>query len=97
KYEREADRLRAELGQEFGVPPHGLRGNPDRERARAVKLAHALLRHGEQIPAPRKEEMLRLIGEWLGKWPLTDADVEATARLDLGPGGRPGGPGRHVV
>ena len=26
KYEREADALKAELGRESGVPPHGLRG-----------------------------------------------------------------------
>ena len=35
RYERAADALRAELSSECGVPPHGLRGQPDRQRGRA--------------------------------------------------------------
>ena len=39
KYEDEANQLKAELGESSGVPLHGLRGERDRERSRAVKLA----------------------------------------------------------
>jgi hypothetical protein len=81
RYEREADRLRAELGRACGVPPHGLRGESDRRSSRAVSLARALRRDGERIPPARRQEMLRVIGEWLGKAP-SDADVEAAAGLE---------------
>jgi hypothetical protein len=97
RYEREADRLRAELGREHGVPPHGLRGERDRRRDGAVKLARALLRHGDRIPAARREEMLRVIGEWAGTWPPTEADVAAVARLDVGAEDGLVEHGRHVV
>jgi hypothetical protein len=81
KYEREADALKVVLGAEHGVLPHGLRGEADRARGRAVKLAGALLRHGGQIPPARQEEMLRLIAEWAGKSPLNEEDLRAIARL----------------
>jgi hypothetical protein len=81
KYEGEADRLKAALGEEFGVPLHGLRGERDRERSQAVKLAMALLRHGRQIPLARKEEILGRLSAWAGRSPLTDEDVAAIAHL----------------
>jgi hypothetical protein len=81
KYEAAADRLKAELGREVGVPLHGLRGPGDRARNQAVRLARALLRHGEQIPPARREEMRGIIGAWAGKSPPSDADVEAVAHL----------------
>jgi hypothetical protein len=84
RYEREADALKAELGRECGVPPHGLRGEADRVRDRAVRFARTL-RHEVRIPLARRTQMLRVIGEWAGKWPLDDADVEAIARLEPGP------------
>jgi hypothetical protein len=98
KYEAAANGLKAELGKEFGVPLHGLRGERDRERDRAVKLARALARHGGQIPPGRREEMLRLIGAWVGKWPVSDADLEGVANLAAGgAGGAEVEHGRHVV
>jgi hypothetical protein len=86
KYEGEADRLKADLGQEHGVPLHGLRGEHDRERSRAIKLALALVRHGEKIPPQRREEILRGIGAWLGQESVTEADVRTVAELSSGPG-----------
>jgi hypothetical protein len=82
RYEREADQLRAELGRACGVPPHGLRGDQDHRRSRAVSLARALRRDGERIPPARRQEMLRTIGEWLGRWPVSDTDVETVAGLE---------------
>jgi hypothetical protein len=82
RYERKADELRAELGRECGVPPHGLRGEQDRRRSRAVSLARALRRDGQRIPAARRQEMLRLIGERLGKELPDDVDVEAVAGVE---------------
>ncbi len=82
KYEGAADRLKAELGEEVGVPLHGLRGPRDRERDRARKLAFALVRYAGQIPAARLEEMRRLIAAWVGRESLSDADLEAIAGLD---------------
>jgi hypothetical protein len=81
KYEREADRLKAILGAEHGVPLHGVKGAIDRERGKSVKLASALVRHGATIPLARKLEIHQIIGEWLGKWPLTDADIAGVATL----------------
>src|SRR5262249_21654237 len=97
RYESSADQLKAELGQESGVPPHGLPGERDWERGRAVKLALALVRHRGQIPPARREEMLRLLGAWLGKWPVADSDIEGVARL--AGAAEAGGVehGRHVV
>src|SRR5204863_7631260 len=85
KYEREADALKAELGREVGVPPHGLRTETDRRQGRAVSFARALLREGDRIPAARREEMLRSVGEWAGKWPLADADLQAIAQSPPNP------------
>jgi hypothetical protein len=80
--------LKADLGRECGVPPHGLRGEADRDRDRAIRFARTLRHEGDRIPLQRREQMLRAIGEWAGKWPLDDADVEAVARL--GPGSEGG-------
>jgi hypothetical protein len=82
KYERHADQLKARLGEEFGIPLHGLRSERDRERGRAIKLAIALIRHGEKIPPARRDEMLRILGDWLGHWPVGDTEVETVARLE---------------
>jgi hypothetical protein len=81
KYESAADQLKAELGETFGVPLHGVRGERDRERGRAVKRAFALVRYGEQIPEARKEEMRRLISAWVGRSPLSDADIREVAGM----------------
>jgi hypothetical protein len=98
KYEAAADRLKAELGEEFGVPLHGLPGERDRERGRAVKFALALLRHGGQIPPARKEEMLAVVATWLGKATVSAADLAGVAELasDRG-GGQAVEHGQHVV
>jgi hypothetical protein len=81
KYEREADRLKTELGQECGVPRHGKQGERDRRRSRAVKYAQTLVRQGEKIPPARKEEMLRVIAEWTGTGLPGDTEVAALSEL----------------
>jgi hypothetical protein len=81
KYENAANQLKAELGQEVGVPLHGLRGERDSDRAGAVKYAIALVRHGQQIPEARKEEMRRAIAAWVGRWPISDDEVAEIAGL----------------
>jgi exonuclease 3'-5' domain-containing protein 2 len=98
KYEREADALKAELGRECGVPLHGLRTETDRSQGRAFSFARALLREGQKIPEARREEMLRAVGEWVGKRRLSDAELEAVARSS--PKSEEAGlieHGRHVV
>jgi hypothetical protein len=97
KYEDEANRLKADLGEAFGVPLHGLRGPRDRERSRAVSFARALLRHGERIPAARREEMLRTITAWTGKSPLSEDDLQDIARLESTPEGDKIEHGQHVI
>jgi hypothetical protein len=102
KYEREADQLKAELGRECGVPLHGLRGEQDWQQRQALKFARALLRDGEKIPPARKAEMRRAIAQWAGRTgsgdsPLSDADVEAIARLTTAPDGELIEHGRQVV
>jgi hypothetical protein len=100
KYEMAANQLKAELGQEFGVPLHGLygqRSDADRERNRAVRLAIALVRHGGQIPAPRKAEMLQEIAAWTGKWPMSDGDVEEVAHMGMSEDGVAIEHGQHVI
>jgi hypothetical protein len=97
KYEGEADRLKAELGAAHGVPLHGLRGPRDRDRDRAVKLAHALLCHGGRIPPARQEEMRRVIGAWLGKEEVTPDDVREVAGRKDGEDAELVEHGRHVV
>ena len=97
KYEGEADQLKADLGREVGVPLHGLRGERDRERGQAIKYAITLQRFGGQVPAARKEEMLRTIGAWAGKWPLSDADVAEVARMGFDEDGEAIEHGRQVV
>jgi hypothetical protein len=96
KYEEEANRLKAELGEEHGVPLHGLHGERDRERNKAVKLALALVRQGERIPAARQEEMRRLIGAWAGR-EVGAAEVAAIAALAFDEDGDTLEHGRHVV
>src|SRR5262249_3518583 len=67
RYEQAANELKARLGEEVGVPLHGLRTERDRARGQAIKLALALVRHGERIPDARREEIRRFLGDWLGK------------------------------
>jgi hypothetical protein len=97
KYEAEANALKADLGEEVGVPLHGLRGERDREKGKVIKLAIALVRHGKQIPAPRQEEMRRAIGAWSGKGPPSDADVAEVARLGFDEDGAAIEHGQQVV
>ena len=97
QYERAADQLKEELGRESGVPLHGLRGEQDRKRGRALGFARALLRDGDRIPPGRRAEMRRAIEEWVGRSPVSEADVESLAHLEVGPEARVVEHGRHVV
>ncbi len=97
KYEAAADELKAELGQEVGVPLHGLRGQRDPVRNRAIKSAIALTRYGGQIPGPRQEELRQAIGAWIGHWPVSDSEVREVAGLGLEEDGETVEHGRRVV
>jgi hypothetical protein len=92
-YEAAADELKAELGAEHGVPLHGLRGERDPVRDRAIKAASALVRHGARIPLPRKEELLGMVRAWTGESP----DVEAVSRLEMSEEEQQVEHGEHVV
>jgi hypothetical protein len=80
RYEAAADELKGELGREHGVPLHGIYGDRDEARHRAIKAASALVRHGQRIPPARKEELLGMICAWTG---AESPDVEAVARLEV--------------
>jgi hypothetical protein len=97
KYEAAADLLKAELGEEHGVPLHGLRGHRDETRNRAVKAAIALVRHGATIPAARKDELLGRIRAWTGQSTPSDADIESVAALAMTPDGQRIEHGQHVI
>lgn len=93
RYEDAANELKTSLGDEHGVPLHGLRGERDPVRDRAIKAASALVRHGARIPAARKEELLGMIRAWSGE---ESPDVEAVARLEMTEGAQVEH-GEHVV
>jgi hypothetical protein len=97
KYEDAANQLKADLGEASGVPLHGLRAPRDRQRGRAVSFARALLRNGERIPQPRREEMLRTIAGWAGKEPLGESDLQDIARLESTAEGDKIEHGQHVI
>lgn len=97
QYERAADEFKTRLGEEHGVPLHGLRGVRDRERNQVVKLAVALVRHREQIPLPRQAQMRQIIGDWLGRSEPTDADVAEVARMRIGDDGETIEHGARVI
>jgi exonuclease 3'-5' domain-containing protein 2 len=96
KYEDAANQLKADIGETFGVPLHGLRAGRDRERGKAVSFARALLRHGEQIPVARREEMLRAIAGWVGTLP-SEGDLQNIARMETTAEGGRIEHGEHVV
>jgi hypothetical protein len=97
RYEDAANQLKSEFGETFGVPLHGLRGERDRERGRAVSFARALLREGERIPLARREEMLRAIAGWLGRTPASNEELQDIAHLESNADGSKIEHGQHVI
>ena len=81
-YEHEhADKLKADLGQQYDAPLDGDRRDADNEdERRASKFANALAQYGDRIPEVRKAEMLDAIEAHLGRAPTAPDIAELAER-----------------
>lgn len=74
-YERVADELKTKLANKYDVPVHGIGGETDRDLLRVAKSAFALIRHGHQIPEPRRSELFAVLNNYAGR-EVTEDDLE---------------------
>ena len=66
-YEKEADVLKNEIGEEYLMPVHGTGVKYDKETGRAKNAAHAILMHKDKMPAARLNELYLRVSTYLGK------------------------------
>jgi len=76
KYERKADILKKQISEEFGVPVHGILPIRDEAENIAIKSAFALFRHGDKLPAERKDKFINVLREYLKKDIISDEDIK---------------------
>ncbi len=82
KYERNADVLKLKLAEKYDCPVHGMGGECDRELLRVSKSAFALIHYGNQIPEPRKSQLMAVIEAYAGR-PVTEQDLEEFMEIDV--------------
>jgi len=74
KYERHANELKAQLAQK-----HEIKMNPmiyyDENMGKAIKIAFALIRHGDRIPKERRDFLLAQVANYLNKTEVTEEDL----------------------
>lgn len=76
EYEREADQLKIELAEKYGIkfPPPWER---DVDLQRAAKLARTLQRYGHRIPRARSDQLRQELDELLVKYAITEEEAAA--------------------
>jgi hypothetical protein len=82
RYEGAATQLKNEIAAELGVDPQGI-PSLNKAEIRMVKLAHALRRHADAMPAPRRLELEVELKRLLGTDVLTEQDLLKAWHLRL--------------
>lgn len=82
-YEREADKVKLELAEQYDYPVHGVGGELDPVALKVVKTAIALYRHGHVIPEPRKSFLLAILQDYKEQEEINDKDIEELANLSV--------------
>ena len=78
-YETQADRLKVELGREFGVP---FAGNPVCDKLLTVKRhASALFGYRDRIPKDRVDCLFDTLRKHYGKEEITEEEIALAARI----------------
>jgi len=88
KYERFSDQLKAQIAEEFEAPIHGIPKNATAKIEKADFLhakgaANALKNHGNKIPEPRKEILLKKIKHFLKKDEILPEDITSIINTSI--------------
>lgn len=77
RYELRAEELKEDISREYGIPSAGY-SSLTLEQIRVMKAAAALYRHGNEMPAPKKQEFANIVARYLGR---SSADHEELRRI----------------
>jgi len=82
RYEIEAIDFRKNILTELKIAEHGDSEKVPLPTVRAIRAAHALLRHSEQIPDEKADGLRSRIMSFLNKTELSDEDIQTVAQLE---------------
>lgn len=83
EYEKKSQEKRKEMADRFGIPLYGINPEELRRVRQITGAAAALLRHNEKIPPARRDELLVLIGDFLGTKEVTEQDLKNLLRYKI--------------
>ncbi len=83
KYERYADELKKQLAEKYNAPLAGIciENENQSKQTKAKRCATALLLHKDKMPLEKREQMLSLLKECLGKVEITDEDIKQAIEI----------------
>jgi hypothetical protein len=81
-YETQAECLKKEIGEEYGMPVGGMGAKYDKKSAGAKTAAHAILQHASKMPPARLEELYERVRVHLGREATID-DLQQLTNKNL--------------
>lgn len=82
-YEEKSQEKRHAMAEEMGVPIHGIRSEEVKKIRKAMGAAAAVHKHGKKMPETRKEELLAMVKDFLGKDEVTDEDLHILRKYQI--------------
>lgn len=81
KYERHADELKMQLAEKNKINIHPT-VHYDKDMGKVIKIAIALVRHGERIPQERRDFLFAQVANYLNKAEVTKEDLLSVSGLN---------------
>jgi hypothetical protein len=82
KYEIEAQKLKTQLGEEYGYPVTMSRFTHNTKLGRVMKHASAILLHKHEMPVERYELLLKTVQEYYGKTDISEEEIREAAAIN---------------
>lgn len=82
-YEKLSQEKRREMSAEMGIPMFGIENAELRRVRRATGAAAALIEHRDKMPERRRQDLMAIVREFLGKEEVTDDEVEALRKYRI--------------
>lgn len=82
-YESKSMEKRQKMADELGVPLNGIATENIRKVRHAMGAAVALLKHADKMPEKRREELLGVVRELVGKQDITREDLESVRKYRI--------------
>jgi hypothetical protein len=82
KYEIEAQKLKREIGEEYGYPVNMHRYTYDSRIGRVMKHASAIVLHRDKMPPEKFERCLRTVKDYYGKEEVSEEEINKAALMN---------------